>query len=84
MKKGFVFAFFVSVTAVLLGMMPLAKAETPIACNPGVGSLPSNDPKYPASQLTLICKPVAWNGNLIVYAHGYVPPQDLWLFRLMN
>jgi pimeloyl-ACP methyl ester carboxylesterase len=76
MKKGFVFAFFVSVTAVLLGMMPLAKAETPIACNPGVGSLPSNDPKYPASQLTLICKPVAWNGNLIVYAHGYVPPQE--------
>lgn len=76
MKKGFVFAFFISVTAVLLGMMPLAKAETPIACNPGVGSLPSNDPKYPASQLTLICKPVAWNGNLIVYAHGYVPPQD--------
>jgi pimeloyl-ACP methyl ester carboxylesterase len=76
MKEGFVFAFFISVTAVLLGMMPLAKAETPIACNPGVGSLPSNDPKYPASQLTLICKPPIWNGNLIVYAHGYVPPQQ--------
>jgi pimeloyl-ACP methyl ester carboxylesterase len=31
----------------------------------------------PDAQLTLVCLPVGihWNGTLIVYAHGFVPPQ---------
>jgi pimeloyl-ACP methyl ester carboxylesterase len=39
------------------------------------GSLPSNDPKYPADQLVIICIPSNWNGQLIMYAHGYVLSQ---------
>ena len=38
-------------------------------------SLPSHDPKYPDDQLTLVCIPPNWNGNLVMYAHGYVPAQ---------
>jgi pimeloyl-ACP methyl ester carboxylesterase len=39
------------------------------------GSLPSHDPKFPADQLTVICVPPNWNGQLLIYAHGYVAPQ---------
>jgi pimeloyl-ACP methyl ester carboxylesterase len=39
------------------------------------GSLPSNDPEYPANQLILTCVPPGWNGDLVVYARGFVPPQ---------
>jgi pimeloyl-ACP methyl ester carboxylesterase len=38
-------------------------------------SLPSHDPKYPADQLIVICIPPNWNGRLVIYAHGFVPPQ---------
>jgi pimeloyl-ACP methyl ester carboxylesterase len=75
MKKLFVVSFLIATTAIYLGIIPLAQAETPFVCDPGPGSLPSNDPVYPADQLTMICKPPSWNGDLIVYAHGYVPVQ---------
>ena len=39
------------------------------------GSLPSHDPKNPADQLIVICIPSNWNGRLVIYAHGFVPPQ---------
>jgi pimeloyl-ACP methyl ester carboxylesterase len=39
------------------------------------GSLPSHDPKYPVGQLIVICIPPNWNGRLVIYAHGFVPPQ---------
>ncbi|RMG60422.1 MAG: hypothetical protein D6713_02965 [Deltaproteobacteria bacterium] len=29
----------------------------------------------PAPQAILVCVPPNWNGDLILYAHGYVPPQ---------
>jgi pimeloyl-ACP methyl ester carboxylesterase len=38
-------------------------------------SLPSHDPEFPEPQLILICIPPNWNGQLVVYAHGYVAPQ---------
>lgn len=41
------------------------------------GSLPSRDPEFPDPQLIVICIPPNWNGQLVVYAHGYVPPQLL-------
>lgn len=51
--------------------------ETPIwpeECK--VGSLPSGDPDYPQDQITLLCLPQVWNGALVVYAHGYIAPQE--------
>ncbi len=39
-------------------------------------TLPAYDPRFPGSQLVLICIPEAWNRELVVYAHGYVAPQD--------
>jgi pimeloyl-ACP methyl ester carboxylesterase len=39
------------------------------------GSLPGNDPRYPADQMILVCVPDQWNGQLVVYAHGYYPAQ---------
>jgi len=50
-----------------------AQSALPPFCQPG--SLPSHDPQYPANQLILICIPPNWNGNLVMYAHGYVPDQ---------
>ena len=63
MKIPTMFAFLILVTAFCVA--PIAKAQTEFSCDPGFGSLPSNDPKYPANQLILICKPANWNGDLM-------------------
>jgi pimeloyl-ACP methyl ester carboxylesterase len=39
-------------------------------------TLPSDDPNHPNAQLILTCLPSDFNGTLIVYAHGYVKPQE--------
>jgi pimeloyl-ACP methyl ester carboxylesterase len=39
-------------------------------------TLPSDDPNHPSPQLILTCLPSDFNGTLIVYAHGYVRPQE--------
>jgi pimeloyl-ACP methyl ester carboxylesterase len=39
-------------------------------------TLPSDDPTYPNDQLTLTCLPSDFNGTLVIYAHGYVRPQE--------
>jgi pimeloyl-ACP methyl ester carboxylesterase len=39
-------------------------------------TLPSNDPSYPDDQLILTCLPSDFNGTLVIYAHGYVRPQE--------
>ena len=57
----------------LLGGSALA-AEWPDDCQEA--TLPSNDPNYPDAQLILTCLPSDFNGTLIVYAHGYVKPQE--------
>ena len=62
--------------AVLLLPLPvraLAQPSLPTDCEEG--SLPSNDAKFPGNQLILVCIPPAWNGDLVLYAHGFVPPQ---------
>jgi pimeloyl-ACP methyl ester carboxylesterase len=65
----------IGVIALSLGAPVPAYAQSalPPFCQPG--SLPSHDPQYPADQLILICIPPNWNGNLVMYAHGYVPQQ---------
>lgn len=49
-------------------------AEWPDDCQES--TLPSNDPNYPDEQLILTCLPPDFNGTLIIYAHGYVRPQE--------
>jgi hypothetical protein len=39
-------------------------------------TLPSDDPNYPNEQLILTCLPSDFNGTLVIYAHGYVRPQE--------
>jgi pimeloyl-ACP methyl ester carboxylesterase len=39
-------------------------------------TLPSDDPNYPDDQLILTCLPSDFNRTLVVYAHGYVRPQE--------
>jgi pimeloyl-ACP methyl ester carboxylesterase len=53
---------------------PTLAAEWPDDCKPS--TLPSDDPDYPDDQLVLICLPSDFNGTLIVYAHGYVKPEE--------
>ena len=57
----------------ILGLAPPAHSQWPAGCEES--SLPSHDPTNPADQLTVICIPSPWNGQLVMYAHGYVPPQ---------
>ena len=67
----------------LFGLTPAASAAP--AHSPGVfpdgclvDTLPSHDPEYPTDQIIAVCmppQPIPWNGTLVVYAHGYRPPQ---------
>lgn len=60
---------------ILLSFSSATFAQAP--CNEPV-ALPSADPDYPSPQLVITCVPPLpfWNGQLIVYAHGYVQPKD--------
>ena len=74
MKTFFSASFLLSaVLTVILGFPAYAHSQWHPACQEG--SLPSHDPKYPADQLIITCIPPNWNGQLVLYAHGYVPPQ---------
>jgi pimeloyl-ACP methyl ester carboxylesterase len=76
MKKISLAAFllFPVLTFILGSPVPARSQFTwPPVCQEG--SLPSHDPKNPADQLIVICIPPNWNGRLVIYAHGFVPPQ---------
>jgi hypothetical protein len=49
---------------------PLVTAECPAGTTTASGALPGSGALY------LICVPPAWNGTLVVYAHGFVNPFD--------
>lgn len=76
MKKIYLAAFLLfPVLTVILGSPVPAHSQItwPLGCEQG--SLPSHDPKTPEDQLIVICIPPNWNGRLVIYAHGFVPPQ---------
>jgi pimeloyl-ACP methyl ester carboxylesterase len=74
MKKFFSASFLLSAVLTVIFAFPgYAYSQWHPACQEG--SLPSHDPKYPADQLIITCIPPNWNGQLVLYAHGYVPPQ---------
>jgi pimeloyl-ACP methyl ester carboxylesterase len=76
MKKIYLAAFLLfSLLTLILGSPSPAHSQFtwPPGCEQG--SLPSHDPKNPSDQLIVICIPSNWNGRLVIYAHGFVPPQ---------
>jgi len=75
MEKFLRLVVLVGVVALSLGTPAAASAQSPWPPICQEGSLPSHDPQYPADQLILICIPPNWNGQLVMYAHGYVPGQ---------
>ena len=75
MKRLFSASLLVlSVLTVILILPGAAWSQWPPVCQEG--SLPIHDPKYPEDQLIIVCIPLDWNGQLVLYAHGYVPPQS--------
>jgi pimeloyl-ACP methyl ester carboxylesterase len=75
MSKMIRLIILVSIISLCLGAPPRASAQSPWPPGCQFGSLPSNDPQYPADQLIVICIPPSWNGMLVMYAHGYVAAQ---------
>ena len=75
MRKSLLGALLVPMLIITLVIPRLTQAQIDLPQGCEQSSLPSNDLKYPSDQLILICRPPNWNGDLIVYAHGYVPPQ---------
>ena len=76
MKKIYLAAFLLfSVLTLILGSSRPAHSQFtwPPGCEQGL--LPRHDPKNPSDQLIVICIPSNWNGRLVIYAHGFVPPQ---------
>jgi pimeloyl-ACP methyl ester carboxylesterase len=67
---------FACLLALSFGFPAVAQAQDPLPPGCQAGALPSNDPLYPSPQSILICIPPNWNGQLVVYAHGYFPPQS--------
>ena len=77
MKNRLVLSLFI-VIAVILALSSFTRAEVPALpreCKEQ--PLGVNDPKTPEDdfQVVLICVPENWNRNLVIYAHGFVPPQ---------
>lgn len=68
-------AWIVAASLVVAGGLPLASAmaagEWPDACEESTLATDG-----PTDQLILVCLPARFNGTLLVYAHGYVPPQE--------
>ncbi|HET8562304.1 MAG TPA: alpha/beta hydrolase [Candidatus Binatia bacterium] len=75
MRKNFLAAFLLAILALTVASAANVQAQASLPPDCQEGSLPSNDPKFPGDQLILVCIPQNWNGNLVVYAHGFVPPQ---------
>jgi pimeloyl-ACP methyl ester carboxylesterase len=76
MAKGIRLALACAV-ALSVSLPAVAQAQQPPPLPPGcqTGQLPTSDLQHPV-QLILIClPPVGWNGQVVVYAHGYVAPQ---------
>ena len=65
----------VAVCALLLFIPNVTHAQDALPPECQEASLPSHDPKFPEAQLILVCRPADWNGSLVLYAHGFVPPQ---------
>jgi pimeloyl-ACP methyl ester carboxylesterase len=63
----------VAVRTWLTGLAIAAALATPVAAQPVPG--PCQEGTLPSGALSLICIPASgWNGDLVVYAHGYVAP----------
>jgi hypothetical protein len=75
MLKNQLPAFLFFLFALILTAPSIAAPQAALPPDCREGSLPSHDPKYEPHKLILICIPPNWNGALVVYAHGYVPPQ---------
>ena len=74
MSQARFMAAVIGVAAGLLFSGTAGAAEWPDDCQEAM--LPSDDPDYPDAQLILTCLPPNFNGTLIIYAHGYVKPQE--------
>src|SRR5262245_51821289 len=64
-------------TALLFMCLSLSSSSWAQALPCANGSLPTGDsnPNY-SQQLIQVCiPPVGWNGQLVIYVHGFVPPQ---------
>lgn len=72
MEKSIRLIVIAGMLIAVLGAPAAASAQSPFCQQ---GTLPSHDPQYPKDQIILICIPPNWNGNLVMYAHGYVPEQ---------
>jgi pimeloyl-ACP methyl ester carboxylesterase len=75
MNKVIRFILMIGVIATCLGTASGASAQSALPPFCQEDSLPSHDPQYPDPQITLICIPPNWNGQLVLYAHGYVAAQ---------
>jgi pimeloyl-ACP methyl ester carboxylesterase len=77
MKNRLLLSSFI-VLAMMLVLSPFTRAEVPpLPPECKQQPLAVNDPQTPEEdfQLVLICVPENWNRSLVIYAHGFVPPQ---------
>src|SRR5919198_2631083 len=81
MRKSFISSFLFPMLALLVVSPTVLTAQPLLLPECQEDSLPGEDLKFPGNQLILVCIPAQnWNGALVLYAHGFVPPQfDLTL-----
>ena len=63
-------------TEVRSGPQPVSRGELSRALLSGSLSVTCEDGTLPTGSLYQVCVPTPWNGDLIVYNHGYVSPFD--------
>jgi len=69
--RPFIAMLIVLVTVLGVGLTPRASYAAPV---PGLPPFCDQQMLLPSQEVTLVCIPPVWNGDLVVYAHGYVDP----------
>jgi pimeloyl-ACP methyl ester carboxylesterase len=66
--------FLLTALASILTLPAPAQSQWPQSPMCDESSLPTHDRKVAGEQLIVICIPPDWNGEVVLYAHGYVLP----------
>src|SRR5262245_45450925 len=57
----------------LLSLSLTASSWAQLPC--AITSLPTGDPNHPQQFIQVCIPPIGWNGQLVIYVHGFVQPQ---------
>ena len=72
-RRGSLLVHLGMLIVLVFSWVGLSFAQIILPCTSG--PLPTGDPQHPQQIIQVCIPPLGWNGQLIIYAHGFVAPQ---------